>query len=40
MNDERPQAESQDYFEELLKKFKDTLGPRLVPLDKFEELSK
>ena len=40
MNDERPQAEGQDYFEEQLKKCQDTLGPRLVPLDKFEDLSK
>jgi len=38
MNDERPQAEEPDYFEEQLKNCQDTLGPRLVPLDKFEDL--
>jgi len=35
MNDERPQAEELDYFEEQHKNCQDTLGPRLVPLDKF-----
>jgi len=38
MNNRGPKPSSQDYFEEQLKKCQDTLGPRLVPLDKFEDL--